>query len=218
MPILIDGYNLLYAAQIVGPGAGPGSFHRARLALLAFVAEMVQPDELPHTTVVFDAANAPPGLPRTVRYHGVTAHFASDHDSADALLEELIEQQTAPRRLTVVSSDHRVQRAARRRRASFIDSDQWYAQVIDRRRQRDTAADAQEVKPRAPLTPAAVRHWLDAFGPIDVEAMMAELIDPPAPSPPDDPPEPPPLKPGLPPPRTLAQPLPPGSGHAPLDG
>ena len=32
-------------------------------------------------------------------------------------IEELIRKESAPRRLTVVSSDHRVQRAARRRKA-----------------------------------------------------------------------------------------------------
>ena len=77
---------------------------------------------------------APPGLPRVIHHRGLTVRFASQYPDADSLIEELIDQNTAPRRLTVVSSDHRLQRAAQRRRAKPMDCDAWYAGVIRRRR------------------------------------------------------------------------------------
>ena len=67
MSLLIDGYNLLHASGILGGGLGPGGLERSRLALLNFVAEAVDAKELAHTTVVFDAAGAPPGLPTPSR-------------------------------------------------------------------------------------------------------------------------------------------------------
>ena len=114
MAILIDGYNLMHAAGIVGRGLGPRGLERSREALLNFVAASVPPEELSRTTVVFDAENAPPGLPRTVSHEGITVRFATDYDGADSLIEELILADSAPRQLVVVSSDHRLHRAARR--------------------------------------------------------------------------------------------------------
>ena len=64
MSLIIDGYNLMHAAGIVGHGAGPGFLERSRLAVLNFVVESLEPAALGTTTVVFDARQAPPGLPR----------------------------------------------------------------------------------------------------------------------------------------------------------
>ena len=43
-------------------------------------------------------------------HDGITVHFARDSD-ADAMIEDLIAAHHTPRTLTVVSSDHRIQRA-----------------------------------------------------------------------------------------------------------
>ena len=140
MSLLIDGYNLVHVAGILGQGAGPGSLQRSRLALLNFLAESLDPGELPRTTVVFDSHDAPWGLPRKVEHRGITVRFAAQYEEADDLIEELIRADSAPRRLVVVSSDHRLQRAARRRRAKAVDSDVWYAELVRARRQRQEAS------------------------------------------------------------------------------
>ncbi len=139
MAILIDGYNLLHATGIVGRGIGPGGLERSRLALVNFLAESIDPAELPHTTIVFDARQTT-GLPQVIEHRGVRVRFAVQHDAADDLIEELIRADSAPRRLVVVSSDHRLQRAARRRRAKAIDSDVWYAELVLARRERHEAS------------------------------------------------------------------------------
>ncbi len=134
---------------------------RSRLALLNFLAETIPTDEIPHTTVVFDAGpNAPPGLPRTLDHHGLTVRFASGYENADELIEELIQADSAPRNLTVVSSDHRVQRAAKRRKAQAIDSDVWFAQIQRDRKQRRASAIPE--KPPPP-TSKEVEYWLKVF-------------------------------------------------------
>jgi len=173
MSLLIDGYNVLHVAGILGHGVGPGSLQRARLALLNFLAESLDPKELSRTTVVFDSHDAPWGLPRTLEHRGITVYFAAKYESADDLIEELIRADSAPRRLTVVSSDHRLQRAAGRRRANAVDSDVWYAELVRARRQRDEAPSDAPARPAVPLLKEDVNYWMRQFG--GESALMAFL-------------------------------------------
>ncbi len=183
MRLLIDGYNLLYAAAIPGRGFGIGSLERSRLGLLRFLVESLEPDELAATTVVFDAQGAPPGLPRSLAYHGLSVRFAPRSATADDLLEELIRADSAPRQLTVVSSDHRVQRAARRRKARAVDSAAWHAEVCARCAGRRRAGPAAPLKPAPPLVEAEVARWLEQFGgEAIVEALAEEEREGPVPS------------------------------------
>ena len=147
MSLLIDGYNLLHVVGILGRGVGPKGLERSRQALLNFLAESLAAEEIPQTTVVFDAADAPAGMPRVLEHRGLTVRFAAGYEDADSLIEELIRADSAPRRLVVVSSDHRLQRAARRRRATAMDSDAWYAEVVRRRQQRQRTEAAAETGP-----------------------------------------------------------------------
>jgi uncharacterized protein len=164
MPLLIDGYNLLNATGIVGRGAGPPSLGRSRLALLNFLAASIDPRELAHTTVVFDAHDAPPGLPRVVQHGPLLVRFAAKNRTADELIEELIRSDSAPRRLVVVSSDHEIQRAARRRRAKAVGSETWYADLIRARREREEESAYAPARPAVPLLEEDVSYWLRQFG------------------------------------------------------
>ncbi|MDP7205446.1 MAG: NYN domain-containing protein, partial [Pirellulaceae bacterium] len=92
---------------------------------------------------------------------GLTIHFSRDHENADALLEEYITANDAPRQLTVVSSDHRVQRAASRRRATAIDSDTWYRAI---NQHQGAKQNTESPKPDAPLNEVQVEQWLRFFG------------------------------------------------------
>ena len=165
MSLLIDGYNLLHATGIFGRGNGRGSLERSRRALLNCLAASLSPDVVARTTVVFDAKECPPGLPSQVSHRGINVLFSRDYVEADELLEELIRKDSAPREMTVVSSDHRIQRAARRRKASAVDSDQWYAEVLRQRAQRNARAEQTgDRKPTLPLSDREVDAWLAEFG------------------------------------------------------
>lgn len=162
--LIIDGYNLIYAAGIVSSSDGPANLERSRAALLGFLAESVEPKQLARTTVVFDAGpHAPRGLPRTWTYRGMTIRFATGYESADALIEELIQTDTAPRQLILVSSDHRLQRAARRRRATSVDSDRWYQETIRNRRSRHHIDDDDTAKPVTRPSECEVARWVEQF-------------------------------------------------------
>jgi len=147
---------------------------RSRLALLNFLAESLPTEELPRTTVVFDAGEAPWGQPRSTRHRGIRVRFASGYESADAQIEELIARHTHPKRLVVVSSDHRIQRAARRRRAEAIDSDRWYADVCRQRAERNRAQPEQPARPPVPLLAEDVEYWVRQFG---GESALNEVVE-----------------------------------------
>ncbi len=164
MTILIDGYNLLFAVGMQGRHVGPGSLEHGRSALLNFLAASLDDSERNRTTVVFDAQSAPPGLPREQTVRGILVLFSVGYENADALVQELILADSAPRQLVVVSSDHEIQRAARRRRATAADSDRWYDDLV-RRRQRATNPpdhDHDHDKPETP-TSEEMQFWLKAF-------------------------------------------------------
>lgn len=165
MALLIDGYNLLHVTGIVGRGIGPGSLERSRNALLNFLAESIEERELSRTTVVFDAKDAPSGLPCRVKHGSISVLYSRDFPDADSQIESILETHSSPRKLLVVSSDHRVQRAAQRRRAQFIDSDVWYAKLIEQRRARNAPQTRASAKPSVPLTDGEVAYWLDQFAP-----------------------------------------------------
>ncbi len=168
MPLLIDGYNLLNVAGVMCRGRGSGTLERARQALLNVLVESLPADEVPRTTVVFDASDSPWGVAKRAAHRGITVLFAAKDADADSVIEDLIVADSAPKRLTVVSSDHRIQRAAKRRRATAIDSDVWFAQLMRDRatRMKPLSADpsVDVPKPDGPFAPGEVEHWLREFG------------------------------------------------------
>jgi hypothetical protein len=166
MLLLIDGYNLLHASGIIGRGVGPGDLERSRRALLNVLASSLEEETARRTVIVFDAADPPPGLPRSEDFRGLKVRYASAYDEADTLIEELIRRASAPRRLTVVSSDHRIQRAARKRRATAVDSDRWYAELLQRRGQKASGRPNESAKPTV-MTEGEVKAWLEEFGASD---------------------------------------------------
>jgi len=168
MGLLIDGYNLLHASGILPRGIGPTTLQRSREALLNFLAESLAPAVIGRTTVVFDAGTSASGRVRSAEHRGIQVRFSAGKADADDLIEELIRADSAPRRLTVVSSDHRIQRAAQRRRAAAIDSDRWLADVWRSRAASPGATGRPspdtESKPSGGLSQYEVQVWLRRFG------------------------------------------------------
>lgn len=147
MLLLIDGYNLLQATDIFPQGRSAGTLAAAREALLAFLARSLDERLRTRTTIVFDASLAPPGLPREASHEGLTIRFAPRTVTADDVVEELIAEAADPRHLLVVSSDHRIQRAARQRGAQWMDSQTWYASLASQVRAAASQGRAVTSKP-----------------------------------------------------------------------
>jgi predicted RNA-binding protein with PIN domain len=192
MDIVIDGYNLMHAAGLARPAYGPRGLQKARHQLILRVKLGFLPADLPKLLVVFDAKEAPAELPPVHLDHGITVQFALPGQEADELIEDLIQKHSVPRQLLIVSSDHRLQRAARRRNASFIDSD-LFLDDLDRRarqfelerRREHRPAPSPERDPQQDL-----EHWLQEFGEIDLDEISRSVDRAPEPSPPKSPPAP----------------------------
>ena len=95
---------------------------------------------------------------------GIDLVFAGSHRSADDLIIQLIGQHSAPRRLTVVSSDREIRAAARRRRARDVSSED-FIEKLARYAQRPGNARPVSARPAVdPLPPELVQRWKKAFG------------------------------------------------------
>ena len=138
--LLIDGYNVV--APIAPPrsplqsgnrSSDDGWLQRERMQLIQRLATHLSDDLCPRTCVVFDAANPPRDRPHQFRISGIDVRFAVGYPEADDLLEELIASHSAPKQLAVVSSDHRVQAAARRRNCAVFDAQPWLDDLLEGR-------------------------------------------------------------------------------------
>src|SRR5262245_56721905 len=173
---LIDGYNLLHAMGVLSGRVGPGGLEKARERLLGLLAGGFG-DEAGSVTVVFDAAKAPPHAPAEQKFRGVHVRFAVRQEEADDLIELLLREDSAPRRVTLVSDDHRLQQAARRR-ACRVQGCEDFREWLDRhRRDRERPPGAVSEK-RERLTEAEMRSWLDEFAGLADDPQFKELFDP----------------------------------------
>jgi predicted RNA-binding protein with PIN domain len=164
MRLLIDGYNLLHAVTSVPPRLGPDGLRKLRNRFLNDLAYRLGPIEAAATTVVFDAHEPPEDLPRRTMHKGMTILFAAGQEGADAGIEALIAQHSAPKRLTVVSSDHRIRQAARRRKARVLTADEFWSSLAPRKRAASPAPEPGPTPERAaPLTAAESAYWQERF-------------------------------------------------------
>lgn len=171
--IIIDGYNLLHAAGLSQARYAPGDLNRQRHRLLVRLAQALTAAERVRCTVVFDAKDAPSGLDPQRRHAEMTVQFAEPGHDADTLIEALIDAHHAPTQLLVVSSDHRLQKAAKHRHAKSLGSDDFLSELANRARAATRSAEPTAKPASNDVTATAddVSFWMAEFGEIDVEAI-----------------------------------------------
>lgn len=88
--------------------------------------------------------------------------FAGLGTDTDTVIEDKISASTAPKRLTIVSSDRRLRKAARARKATTIKSEMFWnniqKQISRRKPEKEPAAKRQG------LTDGETKQWLEFFG------------------------------------------------------
>ncbi len=162
---MIDAYNLLHAEK---PPALAG-LGEVQLCRLLDGRGFAQPQRPEAVTLVCDGRPKPHSLD-PAELTGMTLQFSGSL-SADAIIIRHINQCSSPRRLTVVSNDREIMKAARRRRArprsceSFLNA---LAKAVDRP---TTHPSRISGKPQVEsLGEHATRAWLRAFGVEDDES------------------------------------------------
>lgn len=150
MPYLIDGHNLIPKL-----GLHLDSFND-EMDLVARLQEFCRIRRA-RVEVYFDGA--PAGQARTRRAGAVTAHFVRQGSSADSAIEvQLAALGKSAKNWSVVSSDHRVQRAAQSVHAAVITSEEFARQIAAAQTERMV-----EFKGEALLNPDEVDEWLNLF-------------------------------------------------------
>ena len=177
MPIafLIDGYNLLHAVGLAPRMAGPGGLQWARRRLLELLTAGF-PADAGEVVIVFDAHRAPRRGKAEFDYAGLHIRFAVGEPEADDLIEHLIAEHPTPKTLTVVSNDHRLQTAARRKAARAWTCDDLPDHFEALKRQGPAAPPADEKQDK--ITRAEMEGWVAEFKDLADDPGFKELFDP----------------------------------------
>ncbi|QDT08903.1 NYN domain-containing protein [Planctomycetes bacterium K23_9] len=169
--LLIDGYNVVSPVAPPSRNTDPNWLHRERMQLIDRLVQHLDANTRARTRVIFDAANPPRDRPSEYEIEGIQIRFAVDFPEADDLIEETIAAHHSPKQLGVVSSDHRVQAAAKRRGATCFDSEPWLDDLLDNRVRlavkRPNGAgqwSADSEKPSIELSQDNVSDWMKEFG------------------------------------------------------
>lgn len=168
MRLLIDGYNVLHQSGLLGKGSGGVWLERGRKKLLDLLRNSLEPATLLATHIVFDAYSSSSISTEITSYQEIKVHFSLGYENADELIEKLIREHHAPKSLTVVSSDHRIQRCAKAHRCRVFDSAAWLDGLPQRqRRNEDPSRIIETPREQAAsqgLSNYEVQMWLREFG------------------------------------------------------
>jgi predicted RNA-binding protein with PIN domain len=180
---LIDGYNVCFAVGLIPSQVKEDELRQGRVALLAAIREGLPDQDVRETVVVFDSRVdlKLPDEPEVAAFPG-EVRFSAKYREADDLIEELIRGERRPEKLTVVSSDGRIARAARRRKATSLSNEAWWEALRDGKLWKRPAPPEPAAKPTSKPLPSAeeTAKWSEVFA-IDEETLREEIAAEPEP-------------------------------------
>ena len=153
--ILIDGYNLLWAVKQTGQTGLPDDVELCRI-LGRYLKQIGQLGE-----IIFDGI----GPPDKTGFDNITnleVFFSGRNSDADTVIEDKIKANSAPKSLTVVSSDRRLRDAAHSRKAVSVKSQVFWNDVqkeLSKKEKLDEPTQKQQG-----LTESETQQWLKLFG------------------------------------------------------
>ncbi|MDD5326416.1 MAG: NYN domain-containing protein [Phycisphaerae bacterium] len=155
MPIIVDGHNLLHSINKADPDSGSVSDVQLCRAIGKYLRLINEKGE-----VVFDGTG-PRDKSGFDNIDNLEVSFAGARSDADTVIEDKIKANTAPKRLTIVSSDRRLRDAARKRKATVEKSlDFWDNLCKQLSRKRGIAEPKGK---RHGLTDGETDLWLKIF-------------------------------------------------------
>lgn len=153
---IIDGYNLLWCMHKVSEHSEDIS----QIELCRLVGRYLKNNSC-DGQIVFDGI----GPPDRAQFNGIDnpqVIFSGRDTDADGIIEAKIKADTAPKRLTVVSSDRRIRSAAKAVRATSVKSEQFCRTLLSRAMTR--AESAEPVQKKRGLDEGQTKQWLKYFG------------------------------------------------------
>lgn len=153
---IIDGNNLLHTIYKVAgdtESINDVGLCRAISRMLGLTGEKGE--------IVFDGSG-PPDKSGFDHIANLEISFSGLRSEADTVIEGKIKASTAPRNLTIVSSDRQIRKAARARKAMSVKSENFW---IDLQKQLNRKATVKEpTEKRQGISDSETEQWLDLFG------------------------------------------------------
>jgi len=155
MPVIIDGHNLLWSVRNLEEGTSITDVKLCQILdsyfrVVGTIAE-----------IIFDGVG-PPNKTEFDNVKNLEITFSGRASDCDTVIEQRILASTAPKLLTVVSSDRRLRDAAAARKAIAVKSEDFWSDVEKR-----LAKQRKSKEPpgkRGGLTESETELWLKAFG------------------------------------------------------
>jgi predicted RNA-binding protein with PIN domain len=152
---IIDGHNLLWFIRSAeeAPSITDAALCRILDRYFGLVGERAE--------IIFDGIG-PPNKTEFDNIRNLEVTFSGRKSDCDTVIEQRILASTAPRRLTIVSSDRRLRDAAAARKATSVKSEDFWGDV-----EKQLAKQRKSKEPpgkRGGLTESETELWLKAFG------------------------------------------------------
>ena len=155
MMILIDGYNLLHSIQKTSEDLESITDVQLCNIISRYLVRIAEDGE-----IIFDGIG-PPEKSAFDNINKLEVIFAGRTSDADSVIEDKIKTSTAPKKLTVVSSDRRIRRAARARKAVSVKSDVFWGRLCKQLARKNLPKEPAEK--RHGLTESETEQWLELF-------------------------------------------------------
>ncbi len=153
---IIDGHNLLHAIPKLDESLALISDIQLCRILSSYMKLIGQTGE-----IIFDGTG-PRDKSGFDNMNNIEVFFAGLGTDADTVIEDKIGASTAPKRLIIVSSDRRLRKAARTRKATSVKSEEFWnnmnKQLSRKRPKKEPGAK------RYGLSESETKQWLDIFG------------------------------------------------------
>lgn len=154
---IIDGDNLLWALRQKPEERDITTELELCRALSRYFALTGEPGQ-----VVFDGAG-PADRSDFDQIANPEIIFAGFNRDADSVIEERLKANTSPRRVTVVSSDRRLRKAAALRKAAGMKSEDFW-ELVRRELKRGRPRKPEPQEKREGLSEGETDQWMEAFG------------------------------------------------------
>ena len=156
MVVIIDGHNLLHSIQKTFEDFDSLTAVRLCQIISGYLKQVRENGE-----IVFDGTG-PKDKSGFDNISNLEVFFAGQGSDADTVIEDKIKASTAPKRLTVVSSDRRLQKAARARKATVVKSQVFWSNLCKQLSRKRTIKEP--ASKRHGISEGETEQWLKFFG------------------------------------------------------
>jgi len=153
---IIDGHNLLHSIYKEDPNSGPIRDVQLCWIVGRYLKQIGQTGE-----IIFDGTG-PRDKSGFDNISNLEVFFAGLGTDTDTVIEDKIGANTAPKRLTIVSSDRRLRKAARARKAASVKSEVFWNNIQKQLSRKKTIKEP--TAKRQGLTNGETKQWLEFFG------------------------------------------------------